>query len=243
MRRIFAMPIRGRSVNDKSWRCIVVTKSLLVGRATKPVGYREHIVCNVGCEVEKARRTSWRIASPRTISRGSTRVFCVVCSLLDRYHLRFFSPALSLPLTLCRLRRVLVPLPIYSPLFPPSPPPPPSPFLLLLFRCPHADEEEPWSVEDPIHIPSTPTLRLTMRRIVPFFWRYRFFAIIDKFYYTIREFVEYRDMILSKCSNVYTSFLTWQKGDLIRYFILDIRHVSLWAVYIKHKLFNKCIFP
>ena len=82
---------------------------VVIGRGSnKTIGYREHIVYNV--EGEKERRETHRGESfPRTISRRSTRVFCVVCSLLDRYHLRFFFPACSsLSLSLSMLHCVFV---------------------------------------------------------------------------------------------------------------------------------------
>lgn len=231
MRRIFAMPIRGRSVNDKSWRCIVVTKSLLVGRATKPVGYREHIVCNVGCEEERARKTSWRIASPRNISRGSTRVFCVVCSLLDRYHLRFFSPALSLPLSFCRLRRVLVSLPIYSP-FPPS----------SLSSAPFSLSARRWGGALKCRRPDT----YSFNADAPSYNAKDCSVLLAISILCCRQLllyynrlVEYRDTFIIR------PYFIFDMGGRrhYRYFILDISHVSLWAVYIKHKFFNKCISP
>lgn len=89
--------VLARSANDEYARELALYRGnyVVIGRGSnKTVGYREHIVYNIGGGEER-RETHRGESSPRTISRRSTRVFCLVCSLLDRYHLRFFFPSLS----------------------------------------------------------------------------------------------------------------------------------------------------
>lgn len=146
-----AKAIRGRSVNDGSWRCIVVTKSLLVGRATKPPSDIENTLCVTsvaGRRERERRRGESRLLAPSREGAPGCSALCV------RYWtdsiFAFFLPlcpflSLSAPSRSC-FSSYLLALPSLLP-----------PLLLLLFHCPLADEEGPWSVEDPIHIPSTPT--------------------------------------------------------------------------------------
>lgn len=148
----------------------MVTKSLLVERATKPSSDIENTLCVTsvaGRRERERRRGESRLLAPSREGAPGCSALCV------RYwtdSIFAFFLSRSVPSSLCQLRRVLVSLPIYSAL--PS-------LLLLLFHCPLAEMRRGPEVSKTRYI----FLRrrhscLTMRTIVPFFWRFRFFAVV-----------------------------------------------------------------
>jgi len=98
-RRIFAMLFLHdqlmTSMHESS-RYIVVTTSLLVGEATKPLDI-ENTLCITS---EARRRDEKHIVANRLLAPSREGVFCGVCSLLDRYYLCFFFLFCFFPLSL-----------------------------------------------------------------------------------------------------------------------------------------------
>lgn len=189
----------------------MVTKSLLVGRATKPSSDIENTLCVTsvaGRRERERRRGESRLLAPSREGAPGCSALCV------RYWtdsiFAFFLPlcpflSLSAPSRSC-FSSYLLALPSLLP--------PPFFFSFFTVRSPMRRGPE---VSKTRYI----FLRrrrscLTMRTIVPFFWRFRFLAVVGNFYYILSD-SEYVYVRYCHNSNVHTLFLTLgeAEGDII----------------------------